>query len=71
MGRNSSGHGTGTGALAEDIMADQVLTYRGGSYVKKDSMTQYLLNERLRVQRAEFEKKFDQLQMKNHKSAII
>jgi len=52
-------------------MSDQVLTYRGVSYIKEDAMTNYLLNERLKAQRAEFEKKLDQLRMKNHKSAII
>ena len=29
-------------------MSDQVLTYRGVSYVKEDPMTNYLLNERLK-----------------------
>ena len=34
-------------------------------------MTNYLLNERLKAQRAEFEKKLDELRMKNNKNAIV
>ena len=52
-------------------MSDQVLTYRGVSYIKEDAMTNYLLNERLKAQRAEFEKKLDELRMKNNKNAIF
>ena len=63
MGRNSSGQGTGTGVLAEDIMSNKTLTYRGVKYEKTSPMASWMLNERLRVQREEFEKKLDQLRM--------
>jgi len=59
-------HQTGNGVwvLAEDIMSNKTLTYRGVKYEQTSPMASWMLNERLRVQREEFEKKLDQLRMK-------
>lgn len=45
-------------------MSNKTLTYRGVKYEKTSPMASWMLNERLRVQREEFEKKLDQLRMK-------
>jgi|TARA_Y100000401_G_scaffold108748_2_gene104294 hypothetical protein len=59
-------HQTGNGVwvLAEDIMSNKTLTYRGVKYEQTSPMASWMLNERLRRQREEFEKKLDQLRMK-------
>ena len=64
MGRNSSGQGTGTGVLAEDTMSNQTLTYRGVKYERGDIMTNWMMNEKLKRQREEFEAKLDRLRVK-------
>lgn len=56
--------GNGVWVLAEDIMSNKTLTYRGVKYEQASPMASWMLNERLRVQREEFEKKLDQLRMK-------
>lgn len=63
MGRNSSSYGTGTGALAEDTM-NQTLTYRGVKYERTNPMTIWMMNEKLKRQREEFEAKLDRERIK-------
>lgn len=63
MGRNSSSYGTGTGALAEDTMT-QTLTYRGVKYERTNPMTIWMMNEKLKRQREEFEAKLDRERIK-------
>ncbi len=45
-------------------MSNKTLTYRGVKYEQTSPMASWMLNERLRRQREEFEKKLDQLRMK-------
>ena len=61
--RNSSSYGTGTGALAEDTMT-QTLTYRGVKYERSNPLTHWMMNEKLKRQREEFELKLDRERMK-------
>ena len=45
-------------------MSNHVLTYRGVKYERTNPMQAWMLNEKLKEQRKEFELKLDQLRMK-------
>ena len=63
MGRNSSSHGTGTGALAEDTMSNQTLTYRGLTYESQSGLLNHLLKKYQKELRLEKEMKKDRERM--------
>ena len=57
--------GNGAWALAENIMATEQLTYRGVKYERRDPLTEWMMNERLKRQREEFEAKLERVRIAN------
>ena len=46
-------------------MATQQLTYRGVKYERRDPLTEWMMNERLKRQREEFEAKLERIRITN------
>lgn len=46
-------------------MATQQLTYRGVKYERRDPLTEWMMKERLKRQREEFEAKLDHARLAN------
>lgn len=46
-------------------MATQQLTYRGVKYDRRDPLTEWMMNERLKRQREEFEAKLERVRITN------